>query len=51
MALVFLLVGIFLVRISGINSISVLNFPINLYILPCLLGVTYYPGNELKDFD
>jgi len=51
MALVFLLVGIFLVRISGINSISVLNFPINLYILPCLLGLTYYPGNELKDFD
>ena len=51
MALVFIIVGLFLVRISGLNSLSVLSFPLNLYILPCLLGLTYYPGNELKDFE
>ena len=51
MALGFLLVGIFLVRISGLHSISFLNFSLNLYILPCLLGLTYYPGNYPKDFE
>ena len=51
MALFFIIVGLFLVRVSGLNSISVLNFPLNLYILPCLLGLTYYPGNEPKDFE
>ena len=51
MALVFLLVGIFLVRISGLHSISFLKIPLNLYILPCVLGLTYYPGNYPKDFE
>ena len=51
MGLGFLLVGLFLVRISGLNSISFLDFSINLYILPCLLGLTYYPGNDPKDFE
>ena len=47
----FIIIGLFLVRISGLNSINVLNFSLNLYILPCLLGLTYYPGNEPKDFE
>tara|TARA_B000000609_G_scaffold152148_1_gene139261 strand:- start:163 stop:957 length:795 start_codon:yes stop_codon:yes gene_type:complete len=51
MALAFLVVGIFLVRISGLNSISFLKIPLNLYILPCVLGLTYYPGNYPKDFE
>ncbi len=51
MGLAFLLVGLFLVRISGLNSISFLDFSINLYILPCLLGLIHYPGNDPKDFE
>ena len=47
----FLIAGVFLVRVSGVNSISFLNFPLNLYILPCVLGLTYFPGNYPKDFE
>ena len=47
----FLLAGVFLVRVSGLSSISFLNFPLNLYIFPCVLGLTYFPGNYPKDFE
>ena len=49
LALSVFLIGALLVRLGGVTSVQFPSFALSTYLVPPILALTYFPGEELKD--